>query len=205
MDTKDVVGTYYCRSGGVVDSASEMSWAQVQAMYAGGWNIGNHTQSHSILTELTDPQIVAEINACRADLAAHGITVGVDHMSYVGGNYSDRVIAAVQSAGIISARTVANLAYPAFPFENVFTIKSVKPIEWPLTITEAKAWVDTIISQHSIGVAMFHTLVETAGVAYEWGIADFQSLIDYLVSTGVRVVTMAEAYDLYNGMKNYEF
>lgn len=182
-----------------------MTWAQVQEIYAAGWTVGNHTQSHMIITDYTDEEIAIELAAARSDLVSHGITENIDHFCYVGGNYSDRVKATVAACGMISARTVAGLAYPEFPFADMWAIKNVKSIEYPLTIAEAKAWVDDIVLYSQVGVALCHGLVETASELYQWSIADFQEFCDYLISSGVRVLTMAQAYTEYAGWTSYKF
>lgn len=79
------------------------SWAQrnpslVQEMNALGWDVCNHTWSHSFLTRVPDEQIVSELNACQAVI---GSLTGQHWPLFrpPGGFIDDRVRAVAAAAG----------------------------------------------------------------------------------------------------------
>jgi|GEM_PF-941068 len=79
------------------------SWAQrnpslVKEMDALGWDICNHTQNHTPLTRVPDPQIVAELSACQSVIAS----LTGQHWPLFrppGGFIDDRVRAVAAAAG----------------------------------------------------------------------------------------------------------
>jgi hypothetical protein len=67
------------------------------------------------------------------------------------------------------------------------------------TLEDMKNWVDDVIANDRLGICLCHQLVSSPVLATEWGIADFQAFIDYLVESQVPVITIDEAYRLQSG------
>ena len=85
-----------------------MDWAELKEMAAADIDIGAHTQSHPILTRLTDEAADLEIRRSREELEA-GLGRSVHHFAYPNGggvvNHDTRIANLVRRAGFRSAAT----------------------------------------------------------------------------------------------------
>ncbi|MFA5458128.1 MAG: polysaccharide deacetylase family protein, partial [Synergistaceae bacterium] len=83
MLAKGFRGTMAIPSAGV-DVANRMTTAQIQEIYADGWDVMNHSDTHPNFTTLTEAERIAEMNTCAAYLAANGLVRGADHFAFPG-------------------------------------------------------------------------------------------------------------------------
>jgi len=65
---------------------------------------GNHTQFHTIVTNLEEEEFPAELNASQSDLEEI-IPYRLDHFAFPNGDYSEREIKYLKQNGFKSART----------------------------------------------------------------------------------------------------
>jgi peptidoglycan/xylan/chitin deacetylase (PgdA/CDA1 family) len=101
---------------GSVGTGGCYTWVQLAEMMAAGIDNQSHTQTHTRLTTLTFPQIIAELTAANNDFIANGFPVP-DHLAYPFGSFDDNVIAAVSTI-YKSGRTI--MPYENFPqFRNI--------------------------------------------------------------------------------------
>ena len=95
-------GTFFINSG-VIGTASFMTWSQVDALFAGGNEIGGHTIDHANLPTITLAQVRTEVCADRNTLLSHGYAV--TDFAYPFGQYNTDIEGIVQLCGYNSART----------------------------------------------------------------------------------------------------
>lgn len=95
--------------GGNDDSyASErlpLTWEAVESLAAAGWEIGSHTCTHRVLSQLADDEIRGELERSRAAVLAHADACR--SISYPLGELHDRVIGAARAAGYTSGSGLA--------------------------------------------------------------------------------------------------
>lgn len=95
--------------GGDDDSyASErlpLTWDAVESLAAGGWEVGSHTCTHRVLSQLGDDEVRGELERSRAAVLAHAGECR--SISYPLGELDDRVIAAARAAGYTSGSGLA--------------------------------------------------------------------------------------------------
>ena len=84
-----------------------LNWDEIAAMRDSGIiSFGSHTASHPILTTITEPQIVDELEQSRAELLSHGAAdPSFVPFCYPNGNYSRNIETLVQQAGYSAAVT----------------------------------------------------------------------------------------------------
>ena len=88
-------------------SAADVS--RMQALYAAGWPIIQHSVSHTSLGTFSDDgMLTAEFEACREQLIAIGCPAGADLMATPNGSWSNRLVAVAAKAGIRWMRHVNN-------------------------------------------------------------------------------------------------
>ena len=84
---------------------SPLTWGQAREMEAGGVEIGSHTVTHPILTNVDASALQAELRGSKARLEER-LGHKVDLFCYPNGNYDARIRRAVEEAGYRCAVTV---------------------------------------------------------------------------------------------------
>ena len=116
---------------GGADSASEervfLTWEEVGEMYQSGLvRFGSHTESHRILTTLSDDEVALELLRSKERLVAAGV-VDPDFIpfAYPNGNYTDRIAAMVREAGYRLAVTTEKGWNRVKPVPDSYRLKRI--------------------------------------------------------------------------------
>lgn len=192
MYSKGVVGNIYMISSYVDNTVGFMTKANCDDAYAKGWALGNHTNTHPNMGAYTQAQAEAEISACRDWLIANGYTRACNHLAYPNGAYNDGVLAGMANLGMTTGRTTKETFQYAHDYPYELTIRNIINTT---TLATAKSHIDNAIKRKTTVMLLMHHLVESPTVGTEWGIANFQALIDYIVARNIDVVTIDEWYE----------
>jgi peptidoglycan/xylan/chitin deacetylase (PgdA/CDA1 family) len=103
-----------------------MSWEQAQALADAGWEIGSHTRSHPLLTEVSEDQLSEELAGSRGECERR-LGRPCTSIAYPYGDYDERVVAAAATAGYSAGCTLpADLQEPSsaltFPRIGIFNV-----------------------------------------------------------------------------------
>lgn len=115
----DAIAALEAALGGaqVPDFAALMSWDQVRELHRAGHEIGSHSLTHSLLTDLPDERLNEEIEGSRRVLS-EVLGSAVSSFCYPNGSYDARVLGAVRAAGYECAVTTQwGLNRKQSPFE----------------------------------------------------------------------------------------
>jgi peptidoglycan/xylan/chitin deacetylase (PgdA/CDA1 family) len=106
-------GTCYLTTSWV-DTAGNMTAAELAEVYAAGWDIGNHSMTHSNLTTLTEAEALAEIEGARDWLITNGYTRRSCHLhlAYPYNARNSTVQLAAENAGCLTARAGTATSQP---------------------------------------------------------------------------------------------
>lgn len=197
MQTKGLKSTFYLVRD-FIDTSGYMTTAQCRTLYSSGHDIGDHTVDHTVLSTLsTQAEVEAKWTPNQAWIASNGWTRAMDHGCYPTGAYSTEVLAAMSNLGYITARcTVANWVNPATGLDEVYLLNGIS-IGNTTTLATAKGYIDAAIGAGQTIFLVFHSLVASPANGNQWGISDFQALIDYIVTkrNQIDVVTISEWYN----------
>ena len=96
-----------------------LTWEEVGEMFRSGLvRFGSHTESHRILTTLSDDEVAVELRRSKERLVAEGVVdPGFVPFAYPNGNHTGRIAAMVSAAGYRLAVTTEkgwNRMKPAF-------------------------------------------------------------------------------------------
>jgi peptidoglycan/xylan/chitin deacetylase (PgdA/CDA1 family) len=187
MDTYGFKGTFYIITHELADYGYPgfVSKSQIQSMYADGQEIGSHTQTHPYLTGLSAADEQQEISASRSDLLA--LHVGpINSFAYPYGAYDSSTVQMVEAAGYKNARTTI-LGY-ATPLSDHFQMPRYVILN-TTTPEEIEVWIDEAIADKAWIILEFHEVAGN-GDTYDISPADFNTVMAYLDSKHVPVVTM---------------
>lgn len=98
-------GTFYIIAGSVGDS-NYMTWEQIKELYNNGMTIGSHTISHPDLRNLSDTELISQLDGSRS-LIKDNTSISVTDFCYPAGKYNENVITKLKELGYQTATTVA--------------------------------------------------------------------------------------------------
>jgi peptidoglycan/xylan/chitin deacetylase (PgdA/CDA1 family) len=193
LNANGIKATFYIISGSLTDTPDYMSSTQVKALSDAGYEIGDHTITHTDLTTVTSTVLTSEMKDSQTTL--QNLTgKPVTDFAYPYGAYNTATITEGKKY-FASQRTVdAGLNTK----DNLDATK-LKMYEVDNNITQAqvKAWVDEAIASKSWLILTYHevatTPVDPTDVQYTTQPADFAAEMAYIKSTGVATETVAQA------------
>lgn len=82
-----------------------MTWEELARLSAAGWEIGSHTRSHPLLTQLPSESLHEELRGSREECSRR-LDFDCRSLAYPYGVHDDRVMQAARDAGYVAAGTV---------------------------------------------------------------------------------------------------
>lgn len=109
MKARGIKGTLFIIESRI-NTANYMTTAMLQELYDNDWDICNHTVNHNNMAAYTEAEAYAELIGCRDWIRENGWdrNNSASHVAYPNGGYGDGVLAAMESLGMITGRTVIN-------------------------------------------------------------------------------------------------
>jgi peptidoglycan/xylan/chitin deacetylase (PgdA/CDA1 family) len=188
LNTAGLKSTQYIISGTLGDTADGyVSASNVLAMQRGGHEIGSHSRTHVDLTTLSSTSLQSEVWGSRKDLLRIGVT-GVTSFAYPYGAENSTVVSAVKSAGYTGARGID------FGLNGKNTDRYnllAKSVELNTSLDAVKAWIDDATANKQWLILYFHN-IDYSGTQYSTTPENLQQIVNYLVSSNVKVVTNSE-------------
>ena len=114
MDKYGLVGYAAVPTGNGVPANPSYVWlapdvGRLQALYASGWDIIQHSVSHNSMGAYADEaMLIAEIETTRAQIISIGCPAGADLFATPNGSYSNRLVSLASKAKILWMRHVIN-------------------------------------------------------------------------------------------------
>jgi peptidoglycan/xylan/chitin deacetylase (PgdA/CDA1 family) len=166
-------------------------------LYNAGWDIGNHSNTHTDFTTLTQAQIETELTDCKAVLDSNGWTRASDHVAYPYGSNNATSNLAMTATSMKTGRIVGGL-YNMLEYSTLYKLFCVNMAS-TVSLATAKGYIDTAISTGRVLTLLFHGIVDSGASGDQWNLADFQALVDYVRSNQVQCLTISEYYRLLSG------
>lgn len=208
MTTLGLKGTAFVPGDAAhIGAENYMTLANLQTLYADGWDISNHGLNHTDLSSLaTLAEVVAEVQGCQDVLEGWGFTRRDCHkfFAYPNSGYNSLSIQGVQACGVLAARTgmPRNQKHVVSDFYQL----SRRAIADTTTLAVAQGYVDETCLKGGVSIFNFHKIVDSSPDSVSWLTSQFEDLMDYVKARedeGVLdVVTISEWYDGLDGKKN---
>lgn len=214
LAARKLPGTFYVTSGGLGES-SRLSASDLRDLAGAGFEIGGHTVSHRVLTEIGADLVRREVVDCKAELEA---ILGRELVSfaYPKGKFNAAVVTEVKQAGFRCARGVRMLSFSCSfpPFEMPVTIQA-HPHRWPaywrnlirrgeiVALAKSSIMISKSANWVELGKALFDCALKEGGawhmVGHSWetekqnGWIELQEMLDYVSGRpGVHYLTNGE-------------
>lgn len=173
-----------------------MNWTQVGQLKAGGQCIWSHSVDHISLLGLTTAKLQYELQTSLNNLKSHGITpLGI---IYPMGDVNATILtwAAKYYKASSNVGWEGDPLFNDLPLSNRYLIVG-RGIYNNVSLNELKALTLEAEETGQLFVPIFHDIV--TGIPadqYSWNVNDFHSYVDWLVSNGIKTVTLDEALTL---------
>ncbi len=164
-----------------------MTWAQIKDLNTKGHEINSHTRTHPALTTLSSTQLNSEVVGSKNDLIAQGITPTT--FVYPLGDVNATVEAAVKAAGFAGARgSYFGLNTTTSDDYNLYDIR----LDKTSTLLDVQKYIDQAVEDKRWLVFELHDVLPSGGDDYAITSTFFQSVVNYLKSKGVTVLTLKD-------------
>jgi peptidoglycan/xylan/chitin deacetylase (PgdA/CDA1 family) len=143
----------------LIDISGKMSTADLNTLYAAGWDIGNRTYNRQNITGLDYDAIRNIYDLNKSWLTLNGWLRGLDHASYPDGQYSDLLFTALQSLGVLTGRTTDEdvLDTPVTAPDGLYKLPVLTIFnDDPYYIDRAKAAIDEAVLKGSTIIFVIH-------------------------------------------------
>lgn len=196
MDQYGYPGTAYVIAEVIDNPAypSYMTMAQLTQMQnQSGWQIAGHAftaNGHNTrFVNLSQAQVEGELVQLKGWLDRNGFNGG-DDLAYPGGDFNATVLAATRRY-MRSARTIIDVTHETIPVADRLRLRSHTTIN-----TDATASIQTLIDNAFANkqwlILLFHEIVTTPASSTQYSIANFGTIVDYLNTKGIPVMTVAD-------------
>jgi len=161
------------------------------------WDFEGHTHSHPHLTNLTENEIRAELDAVDNAFTAHGLATP-QHMAYPYGDYDDTVENIVADYRL-SGRMVWGFM-STYPITNWYELKGAQ-LKRSTPMGKIQGWIDDCVEDAALLVILGHD-VKANPSTYGCTPEKLQQSLDYAIQKQdnglLEIVTIAEAYDYWS-------
>jgi peptidoglycan/xylan/chitin deacetylase (PgdA/CDA1 family) len=173
-------------------SASYMTWAQItQLQNNSNWEIGSHSVSHPLLTEVSASKLTNELVNSKQTLASHGFNATSFATPY--GDYNNKVLAGI-SKYYSSHRPFADQQYNNnWPYNDYLLY--VKQVQAGVTVAQVKSYIDEAKQSGAWLVLVFHDIKDipsTDPEDYQYGTNDLKQIAAYAQSQNLPGVNVSQ-------------
>lgn len=192
-------GTSYAISGCVQTSgtcpadpdAKYMTWNQLTNLKnTYGWEIGSHSVTHPLMTELSAADLEKEVATSKQTFASHGFNTMSFATPY--GDYNDQVKAAIAKY-YTSHRPFADQQFGNdWPYNDYLLY--VKQVQAGITVAQVKSYIDDAKRNNQWLVLVFHGIADKPSKNpddYQYATADLDSIAAYAKAQDLANTTMS--------------
>ena len=202
--TVNLVSNYVNVAGSV---PGYMSPAQLDVLYSTyGWDIANHTRTHTALTSLSDAQTIAELAHCDSLLQTYGWERGRGHFVYPTGAFTvDYHPAFIQSLGFKSARSIQTvLKNDSFNPVNMYNwwLQGTSVGAGAASSAALNSFIDATITAGGMQGVYFHSLGPADVSTTTWSYVNFKAVVDHIYALQKQgLCTVKTVSEWYNGLR----
>lgn len=197
LDSLGLKSTLYV-NGGLIEAGEglygpTLSLAQLQAYYANGHDVSNHTYMHTDLAALSAEGKAAAIGDAKSWLTANGFPRSARWFATPHGQNSDAIETAVRAFHKTCRSSTGSGQGRKFPLVSDYQDGHLyNNIESATAVATVKAWIDSTIANGHVNHLLFHGIGTRP--QYDVTLAEFTEIAGYLAASGARVMTLSDYY-----------
>lgn len=197
LKNKNVKATLYVQTSLIDYSAAYVSSSNLITMDAAGWSIANHSDSGINFTTLTQAEIETALQNAENTLAGIGLSNSIKNVAYPSGGYNKTTVRqAMIDTNMVTGRISTSTGYcMGHPDQNL-RIPTIASLGSDYSLESAIADIDSI---DGVGIFYCHGLVESSPDVYQWTVSDFNSLVNYIKSLKIPIITIRDFLNAQDG------
>lgn len=172
-------------------NAPHMSWSQIKSLQNSyGWEIGSHSVSHPLMSEITVSKIRKELTDSKRVLEAQGIKVTSFATPY--GDYDNRVLQEI-AKNYTSHRPFHDTGYNTWPYSN--NNLKVQQVQAGVSVETVQGYIDHAITNEQWLILVFHDIQDEASVNpddYQYSTADLLAVAAYAKSKNIKGTNVSD-------------
>ena len=171
------------------DKAHYLTWDQIKALDAAGFEIGNHTRQHAAVPRQTPEQLAADVEHIEQQCVAHGIRRPTS-FCYPGYQTSPAAVKLLRERGYLLARAGGARAFDPLADEPL-TLPQAFDGKPDSTLEQFKAAV-ALAKAGKVAVMTFHGVPDLKHPWVNTDPAKFERYLAHLKEEGCRVVALRD-------------
>ncbi len=166
-----------------------MTWSQIKTLQNSyGWEIGSHSVSHPLLTEINSRKLEQEVANSKATLVAQGINPTSFATPY--GDWNDKVLAAI-AKHYSNHRPFHDTGYNAWPYNNY--VLRVQQVQMGVDVDVVKTYIDRAAADNTWLILVFHDIQDkpsTDPEDYQFSTTDLDAVAAYVKNKNLAVTNV---------------
>ncbi len=187
----DMVATSFViagRVGGCFESQKLMGWDHLQSVKEEGWEVGCHSLTHPMLTELNHSGVDNEVKVSSEILKAHGISAKVFAVPY--GEYNASIRQVVSKYYKAMRTSVWGFNFP--DKLDQYELKTMWAVS-DTSLDDMKSWINELRKNRSWLIVLMHHVEERKTQEYTFSNVDLEMLLKYVKEKEIKVKTVSDA------------
>lgn len=190
MDEHGLSGTAFVITD-TIGNAGKMTLDNLKTLQALGWDISSHTVNHLYFNETPMDEIDYQLSQSKRWLIDNGFGSSAGHLATPGGQFDNEILELIKKY-YKTHRTVME-KHEVYPTDDTYTLK-IRNIVNTTTLATVQGWVDSAVANNSLLILCLHYIMDPADTSTKILPSTFQSIVDYVASSNINVVTMSEMF-----------
>lgn len=169
-----------------------MTWAQIKALQnTYGWEIGAHSVSHPLMTEISNTKLQAEVANSKQALVNQGFNPTSFATPY--GDYNQNVLAAI-AKHYTNHRPFHDTGYNVWPYSNY--VLKVQQVQMGVSVDTVKSYIDQAAADNTWLILVFHEVSPSPSTNpedYQYSATDLDTIASYVKSKNIKVSNVSES------------
>lgn len=196
MQSMGIKGTSYVITD-FVGKPSYLTWAQVAEMKSAGWDFQCHTNKHGNVSDMTEAELRADMEAVNAAFIAHGIEPPKHH-AYPRGLTNDVAKTIMEDYRLTQRLTGIDARHlNDYKTIDASALKAISvDTQDDSRFNLVKSSINTGVNERKIIILYCHRIVPSAD-GYEYQVLEsyFTQILEHIKMLGVETLTISEMYD----------
>lgn len=185
-----------------IGTGGNMTLANLISLQNAGWDISNHSKTHSHLNALSQVAMENEIDDAYDWLIDNEFSVGAHFFAIPYGEYNQAMITKLKERHRIARCSIGGDFQPHFDLndDDIEFLVKMRMVYNTDTTNTIQGWIDDAITQGAVLILLFHIIVDSgADTDTKYLTADFQTISNYLKTKSdaddLDVITFSDYYD----------
>ncbi len=168
-----------------------MTWDQIKALQNSyGWEIGSHSVSHPLLSEISASKVEKELANSKKELKKHGIKATSFATPF--GDYDQKVLERI-AKHYDNHRPFHDTGYNIWPY-NDYMLR-VQQVQAGVSVETVKGYIDKAVADNAWLILVFHDIEDQPATSlsdYQYSATDLAEIANYVKVRNIKTTNMSK-------------